>query len=189
VTYIYPDNHLAFAIVAFDKDGTIVKDWDVQGVRYVDQITVDDANKQITFTGQANSKATFNWSDLKLEDPDPKHPSLKKYIQPSVITMPVTAIAMPAGLNNRWTSGPESHDDKKDIPVLLYNDHTYWAFDHKGNYFIIGIIEYDSKGKPVKQLDVHGTRYLWSISIDNMMRTITFWGQANKTATISWDQL
>ncbi|MFD0767014.1 hypothetical protein ACFQZI_19305 [Mucilaginibacter lutimaris] len=189
VTYIYPDNRLAFAIIAFDKDGTIVKDWEVRGARYIDQMTLDDANKQVTFTGQSGAKATVNWRDLKLDDTDPNHSSLRKYIQPRLITMPVKAITMPAGLSNKWTYGPNSHDEKNNVLVLVYNDHTYWAFDNKSNDFFICVVAYDSKGNIVKQFNVKGTRYLWSISIDNTLRTITFWGQENMNATISWDQL
>nr|WP_067063292.1 hypothetical protein [Mucilaginibacter sp. L294] len=188
--YEHPDNRLAFALIAFNKDGKIVTDWEIQGVRYINDITVDLANKRVSFTGQGPKTVTYTWDDLKVGEPDLNGAGFDKFANMEVKEMPVSAApTLPAELRAGWTTGPNSHTDNKQCLVLLFHGYTYWAFDYKHNENSIGIVAYDSNGNLVKHWKKPGTRYLWSITLDPRRKTVTFWGQANQTVVMSWDEL
>lgn len=190
--YEHPDNRLAFAIVAFNKDGKIVTDWDIQGVRYITDITVDVPNKRVKFTGQSDKTVIRTWDDLKVGEPDLNGAGFDKFANMEVKEVAVTtAPAIPGNLNmeNKWTTGPNSHADSKHCLILLFHGYTYWAFGNKYNENSIGIAAYDSKGNLVKHWKKPGTRYLWSITLDPRRKTVTFWGQANQTVVMTWDEL
>jgi hypothetical protein len=188
--YEHPDNRLSFTVIAFNKDGKIVKDWEIYGIRYVTDMTVDLFNKRINFTGQGPKTITYTWDDLKIEEPKPDDARFGKYAQMTVKEMPMSAApTLPAGLIEGWTTGPNSHVESKQYSVLLYNGYTYWAFDYSGNIFSICILAYDSNGTLVKQWRKDGTRYLWSVTLDARRKTVTFWGQSNKNIVLGWDEL
>jgi hypothetical protein len=188
--YEHPDNRLTFAIIAFNQDGKIVKDWEIHGLRYITDIAVDLLNKRINFTGQGPKIITYTWDDLKITEPDANDARFSMYAQMALKDMPLSsAPTPPAGLITGWTTGPNSHVESKHYTVLLYNGYTYWVFDYSGNIFSIGILAYNSEGKLVKQWRKDGTRYLWSVSLDPRRKTVTFWGQANKNVVVGWDEL
>ena len=188
--YEHPDNRLAFAIIAFNKDGKIVKDWEIRGVRYITDIAVDLLNKRVNFTGQGPKTITCTWDELKIGEHNLKDARFDKYAHMALKEMPVSAAPpLPAELTSGWATGPDSFAESKRYTVLLFHGYTYWAFDYKGNQFSIGIVAYNSEGKIVKQWRKDGTRYLWSISLDARRKTVTLWGQANKTVVMNWDEL
>ncbi|MFA6247149.1 MAG: hypothetical protein WC615_09410 [Mucilaginibacter sp.] len=188
--YEHPDNRLAFAIIAFNKDGKIVTDWEIKGVRYITDITVDVPNKRVNFTGQGNKTIPLPWDDLNVGEPDLNGAASDKFANMEIKEMPVSAAPfLPAELKTGWTTGPNSHTESKQYLVLLFHDYTYWAFDYKNNDNSIGIVAYNNEGNLVKQWRKPGTRYLWSITLDPRRKTVTFWGQANQTVVMGWDEL
>lgn len=63
--FSYNDNRDSLGIVAYDSSGTVVKQWERTGTRYLWQITVDASAQTITFWGQGNSQATVEWGFLE----------------------------------------------------------------------------------------------------------------------------
>ncbi|MFB2738303.1 hypothetical protein [Umezakia ovalisporum] len=64
--YSYTDNRMAMAILAYDAQGQIVRQWEKPGARYLTSITVDSAQKTIILTGQANQTTVLSWDELRL---------------------------------------------------------------------------------------------------------------------------
>ncbi|RYU91278.1 hypothetical protein EWM62_04880 [Mucilaginibacter terrigena] len=190
--YEYPDNRTAFALIAFNKDGKIVTDWELQGARHITNLVVDLQNKRVNFTGQSDKTVTRTWDELRISGPGNDAASSGKFAQMEVKEVDVkTAPAIPGDLEmeRTWTTGPNAHNDSKYCTVLLYQGNTYWAFDNQHNENSIGIVAYDSNGNLVKHWKKPGTRYLWSVSVDPRRKTVTFWGQANQTVVMGWDEL
>ncbi|MCU6793178.1 Ig-like domain repeat protein [Paenibacillus sp. WQ 127069] len=63
--FSYNDNRDSLGIVAYDSSGTVVKQWERTGTRYLWQITVDASAQSITFWGQGTSNATVEWGFLE----------------------------------------------------------------------------------------------------------------------------
>lgn len=74
-------------------------------------------------------------------------------------------------------------------PVLNSNEFTYWAFSYKDNRSGMMIVKYDDSGNVVEKWEKDGARYLYDISVDANKKTVTFWGQADKSIVMSWDEL
>ena len=62
----YLDNRMAFAVVAYDPKGNVAKQWEVNGPRYIWNITVDDENSAVIFFGQSSDFASMTWDQLRL---------------------------------------------------------------------------------------------------------------------------
>ncbi|RFZ90675.1 hypothetical protein D0C36_17070 [Mucilaginibacter conchicola] len=189
-TYDHLDNRNAFLVVAYDKAGKIIGNWDVTGARYINHISVDEDNKQVIFHGQADATGSLSWNDIKIEMPDPKSALFDKYIHPVLKQVSQKAMpAAPAGYCYKWLQGPESGKLANDAIMIQWKDYSFYAYDSANNDMYIGIVGYDKDGKIVKQLTKHGTRYLYSILSDAVSRSIIFRGQSDTKAVVSWDEL
>jgi len=71
----------------------------------------------------------------------------------------------------------------------MYKDYVIWAFSYIDNRDSFNIVVYDCQGNIVKQMEKKGARYVWQITSNSEKRTITVWGQSNKTIEMSWDDL
>nr|WP_275900843.1 Ig-like domain repeat protein [Paenibacillus periandrae] len=63
--FSYTDNRDSLGIVAYDSSGTIMKQRELTGTRYLWQITMDASAQTLTFWGQDTGKATVGWSFLE----------------------------------------------------------------------------------------------------------------------------
>lgn len=61
----YLDNRNAIAICGFDQNGNLVNRINRSGARYINIITLDKYNKQITFIGQSNNKVSVSYSEIE----------------------------------------------------------------------------------------------------------------------------
>ncbi|KAF8644531.1 hypothetical protein AX16_008407 [Volvariella volvacea WC 439] len=60
----YSDNRMEVALVAQNKDKKVVKTWNLNGIRYIDKITIDGG--KVRFTGQGSVSVERNIADLRL---------------------------------------------------------------------------------------------------------------------------
>lgn len=60
----YIDNRLGMAIVAYDRDGKMIKRWDKSGARYIVDIAVHPFTNAMIFRGQANQAFMMSWGEL-----------------------------------------------------------------------------------------------------------------------------
>jgi hypothetical protein len=62
---------------------------------------------------------------------------------------------------------------------------TYWAVDHVDNRVAMSILGFDTSDRIVKQIEKQGARYIWQMTLDQTNETLTCFGQANNTITVS----
>jgi hypothetical protein len=74
-------------------------------------------------------------------------------------------------------------------PVIKWGGYTYWAYSHRDNRVAMTIVAYDAAGKVVRKWYKTGARYVGRIGVDTAAKTVTFWGQADKTIVMKWDEL
>jgi hypothetical protein len=60
----YIDNRVSFAVIVTDTSRQVLKQIEAVGARYIAQINVDMAARQVGFTGQAGDVATMSFGDL-----------------------------------------------------------------------------------------------------------------------------
>ncbi|MFC0515141.1 Hint domain-containing homing endonuclease [Mucilaginibacter angelicae] len=111
-------------------------------------------------------------------------------MKPIVLTMAYANVpAIPQGMKYECTAGPDSLNTINNCPVVNWLGYTFWAFSYIDNRNSFGIAGYDSNGNVVAQWEKPGSRYLYKITIDEIAKSVTFWGQANQTVVMTWDEL
>ena len=173
--FSYIDNRNSFCIVAFHQDGEMCNFLELKGSRYIWKIEIDETNKKVNFIGQSKQTVSMFFDDFLV-------PEIK--IVPTNSNPPV-----PSGSKQDVTIEPFSGDQSANCPVVVFEDYVIWAFSYIDNREAMNIVAYDCEGKVVKQWEKTGARYLWQISKDFENKTITFWGQSNKTIVMSWSDL
>ncbi|NVO11907.1 MAG: hypothetical protein HXX16_18260, partial [Bacteroidales bacterium] len=137
--------------------------------------------KTVTFWGQANQSVTMTWNDLSAECVQP---------DPVVETRPSTsAPSIPAGMKCACMVDQQSTAINPNCPVIVYKGKTFWAFSYIDNRMSMGIVAYDASGKVCTTWEKPGARYVYKITVDNTAKTVTFWGQANQSVTMTWAEL
>lgn len=173
--YSFIDNRDAMAIVAYDSAGKMVKRLDKNGARYIYKITVDDAAQKVTFWGQANKTIVLSFKEL--------------IVPPAVVGVkPSSHPAIPSGLKTSCSKGPDTLDSCTAYPVVKWNGYTYWAYSFIDNRYAMAIVAYNSAGKMIKRWDKKGARYIYKITVDEKAQKVTFWGQSNKTVTMTFSE-
>ena len=64
--YSFGDNRRSFALVTYDRNGTIVEQRGAVGARYLYQITVDEPNQLVRFSGKGGQQATSTFAELRV---------------------------------------------------------------------------------------------------------------------------
>lgn len=85
--------------------------------------------------------------------------------------------------------GPDTPQLAPNCPVVAWNEYVYWPYSYIDNRVGMGIVAYEENGTMVKRWDKSGARYVYKITSDEKAETLTFWGQADETITISWSEL
>lgn len=62
--FSYIDNSLAMAIIAYDKQGRLLKRWDRTGARYIWKIEEDPLTGNLAFVGQVRQKIVMTWAEI-----------------------------------------------------------------------------------------------------------------------------
>jgi hypothetical protein len=163
LAYSNNDNRVSMLIVAYDRAGGIVGQWEKGGARYnhLGTVTVNAATKTVTWTGQGSVSAT--WSELQV------------YPTPTV-TAPSGPMPVPAG----WGRGGS---------MLSWGGYRYMAFSNNDNRVSMLVVAYDALGNIVAQWEKGGARYnhLGSVIVNSTARTITWTGQGSVSGT--WEEL
>jgi hypothetical protein len=74
-------------------------------------------------------------------------------------------------------------------PVLQWNEITYWPYSFQDNRTAMGIVGYDAAGNICCSLAAPGARYISRITVESDAKTVTFWGQDNSSAVVTWAAL
>ncbi len=75
----YRDNRFAMAIVAYDRDGNLIKRFEKDGARYISSVAVDSNTNTVTFIGQASQSITMTWNELRIGQPQRQSVDLNGY--------------------------------------------------------------------------------------------------------------
>jgi hypothetical protein len=109
---------------------------------------------------------------------------------PQVDTVPSGSHpAVPPEQKVTCVSGPNSLAPNPTCPLLAFNGYTYWAYSFIDNRVAMAIVAYDSQGNLVKQWEKSGSRYVWSIHVDEIKQTVDFLGQSDAKITMSFAEL
>lgn len=63
----FTDNRDSLAILAINEEGEVVGRLDVNRVRYLWKIELNEEEEEVTFIGQSKLEATISWTDLRIE--------------------------------------------------------------------------------------------------------------------------
>ncbi len=75
-------------------------------------------------------------------------------------------------------------------PTVLWGAYTYWPLSYNTNPDDLGIVIYASSNDPVRVIDnLVGTRYIFSISVNTGLQTVTYTGQGGTTVSTTFAQL
>ncbi|KAK6537395.1 hypothetical protein TWF694_011582 [Orbilia ellipsospora] len=74
-------------------------------------------------------------------------------------------------------------------PVLRWGDCTYWPLSYWDNRMSFAIVVTDQEKRVLRTIQLKGSRYIQEIRVYPGSREVSFIGQSNLTATISWEQL
>lgn len=103
--------------------------------------------------------------------------------------------ALPDGFVYGTVTGPDAAELATRTPVLRLAGCTYWACDLADDSEAMGIVAYTASGEQRQRWIRHGARSLWEITVDSVMRTVTFHGRRRAsshepgTITMTWDEL
>lgn len=97
--------------------------------------------------------------------------------------------AIPEGMKMSCHSGPDSFELAPDCPVIEWGELTFWPYSYDDNRMSVGAVAYDSAGNLCRSVEVPGSRYIWKITVDPDAETVTFWGQGNTDASVTWAAL
>merc|ERR1712038_2102954 len=192
--FSFHDNRFAFQIVAFDSQGNIVGQWKREGARYLDEIQVDAESRMIVFVGQSKRTVSISFEEI-LSTMAPTlspRPSISPTISPPTIPSAYSVIEVAKSSvpftpdNLKLTTWPET--SSRTIPVLKWQDETFWAFSFHDNRLAFQIVSFDSQGNMVREWYKPGARYLDEIQVDVESRMIVFVGQS-RTVSISFEEI
>jgi hypothetical protein len=105
------------------------------------------------------------------------------------------APVLPEGFVYGTVGGPDSTEPATRTPVLRLAGCTYWAVNLADDSEAMGIVAYTATGEQRQRWIRHGARSLWEITVDPVMRTVTFHGRRRQatgepgTITMTWDEL
>lgn len=175
--YSFIDNRLAFGIVSFDQNGTVLNNITRNGARYVYKMTVDPKAQTVSVWGQSNAKIDIAWRDLPV-------------IPPQVVNVPASSSPpVPAGLKVTCLKGPNTFESSPTCPVVKFNGNTTWAYSFIDNRVAFGIVTYNSNNNVLANNTQNGSRYVYKITVDPSAKTVSFWGQGDAKVTLPWSAL
>ena len=108
-----------------------------------------------------------------------------------VIKMRAPKGPTPDGMKVTCLDGPDVLQPAPSCPVLAIGSFTLWPFSYYDNRVSFGMVMYDPMWKIVNQVEKRGARYIYKITLDGSggSGSVTFWGQANQSVTMSLDEI
>lgn len=116
-------------------------------------------------------------------------PALAQEIPTVQVVQTSTHPAPPAGWKVACMPNAVNGGASPTCPVLKYNGYTYWAWSDAQNGVAMAIVAYDSHGVAVKQWNRNGARYVWNVTVDDVVESVSFVGQSNATINLRWREL
>jgi hypothetical protein len=109
---------------------------------------------------------------------------------PVVVKIPKTDVPddIPSGAKISCKSSGEGGSSST-CDVIKWNGYSYWIFSYTNNSSQMLVCAYDESDSLVASWNRSGARYLWQITVDEEMQTITLWGQSDRTIVMSWYEL
>jgi hypothetical protein len=109
----------------------------------------------------------------------------------SVIKMAAPDGDTPQGLKVTALQGPNTLQSASSCPVLAVGGFTLWPFSYHDNRVSFGMVMYDPLWKIVNQVEKPGARYVYKITLsgEGGSGSVTFWGQADQSVTMSLDEV
>ena len=109
----------------------------------------------------------------------------------SVLKMSAPKGPIPEGMKVTALQGPDTLQSANPGPVLGVGSFTLWPMSYVDNRVSFGMVMYDPLGRVVNQVEKSGARYVYKITLDGSgdAGSVTFWGQANQSVTMSLDEI
>ncbi|KAF8160125.1 hypothetical protein K438DRAFT_1776667 [Mycena galopus ATCC 62051] len=191
----YIDNRNGLAILAYDPNNNLAGRFDTTGTRYVISITYNNATGSVVFNGQSGP---ITVPIIQLLTPIVFQSSANANIQATP----------PAGLKFTHLTNPNTLDENDTVyPVLIVGAYTYWrkfsaykpftnqllnktaAMSYIDNRVSLNLVGYDQNKQLVSQLEVPGTRYIFTLAYDPATGSIQLVGQSNAAVTVGIAQV
>lgn len=108
-----------------------------------------------------------------------------------VLTMPKPKGQIPSGMKVTAITGPNTTQSAPTCPVLAVGGFTLWPMSYIDNRVSFGMVMYDPKWNVANTVEKPGARYIYKITMTGSGSTgsVTFWGQADQTVTMSLDEI
>lgn len=97
----------------------------------------------------------------------------------------------PDGLKVTALQGPNVLQPAPSCPVLSVGGFTLWPFSYYDNRVSFGMVMYDLEWGVLHQVEKKGARYVYKITKNGSGSdgSVTFWGQADQSVTMSLDEI
>jgi hypothetical protein len=168
-------------ILGFDPAGKPLNHMTLQGIRYVQKITVEAGSRTVVFWGRNGAQVAKDWDAL-----------LKKYF-PSDSTPVTDALAaaqipaLPVGYHAWGLTTPQG--ERAPFPVLKMDGFTFLAASFDDNRMSMAVFALDSNRRPIQSVELFGDRELVDIKVNSEKRTVAFTGQYDRKLLMRWSDL
>ena len=109
----------------------------------------------------------------------------------AVVQRPKPLGPVPDGMKVTALQGPNTLQSAPSCPVLGVGSFTLWPLSYIDNRVSFGMVMYDPLGAVVNQVEKPGARYVYKITLSGSGSegSVTFWGQADQSVTMSLDEV
>ena len=107
----------------------------------------------------------------------------------AVIHLPKPGGPVPDGMKVTALQGPNTLQSASPGPTLGVGGFTLRPMSYIDNRVSFGMVMYDPKWRIVEQVEKPGARYVYKITLDKSKGSVTFWGQADQSVTMSLDEV
>ena len=107
------------------------------------------------------------------------------------IKLPKPKGPIPDGMKVTALQGPNTLQSASACPALAVGGFTLWPMSYIDNRVSFGMVMYDLKWRPIKQVEKRGARYVYKITLNGSGAdgSVTFWGQSDQSVTMSLDEI
>lgn len=109
----------------------------------------------------------------------------------TVIHIPKPKGKIPDGLKVTALQGPNVLQPPPSCPVLAVGGFTLWPFSYIDNRVSFGMVMYSLNWEVLHLVEKKGARYVYKITTTGSGSdgSVTFWGQADQSVTMSLDEI
>jgi hypothetical protein len=110
----------------------------------------------------------------------------------SVVNLATPPGPVPDGLKITAIQGPDTGASAPNTPALAVGSFIFWPMSYYDNRVSMNIVVYDPKGNVVGTIEKPGARYVYKTTLQPNGEddgTVTFWGQANQSVTLTFAEI